>query len=77
MATAQAAQTLAFAAPDLQDHLDQVEDAELDTLDFGVIGFDATGVVCCYNALESRLAGLTKERVRGNPLFKAVASTVA
>ncbi len=67
------AQALAFADPHLQQHLDEAGDDELDALDFGVIGIDAAGVVCCYNALESRLAGLSKERVLGNALFTVVA----
>ena len=67
------AQALAFADPQLQDHLDQASEAELDALDFGVIGIDAAGIVRRYNALESRLAGLSKERVLGNALFTVVA----
>jgi len=45
----------------------------LDTLTFGVIGFDADTVVRQYNATESRLAGLTADRVIGLPLFTTVA----
>lgn len=45
----------------------------LDALDFGVIGFDAQTLVCQYNALESRMAGLQRERVVGQPLFTSVA----
>ena len=67
------AQALAFTDPHLQDHLDQASDDELDALDFGVIGIDGAGVVRRYNALESRLAGLSKERVLGNALFTVVA----
>ena len=73
MTTAQAAQALNFADPQLQHRLDQAHDDELDGLDFGVIGIDAAGVVRRYNAVESRLAGLSKERVLGNPLFTVVA----
>ena len=67
------AQALAFTDPHLQDHLDRASDDELDALDFGVIGIDRAGVVRRYNALESRLAGLSKERVLGNALFTVVA----
>lgn len=67
------AQALAFTDPHLQDHLDHASDEELDALDFGVIGIDGAGVVRRYNALESRLAGLSKERVLGNALFTVVA----
>ncbi len=45
----------------------------LDTLTFGVIGFDADTLVRQYNATESRLAGLTADRVIGLPLFTTVA----
>lgn len=47
--------------------------AEMDQLDFGVIGFDADGVVRQYNAFESKAAGLAPERVLGHPLFTIVA----
>jgi photoactive yellow protein len=47
--------------------------AELDTLDFGVIGFDQDGIVRVYNELESRMAGLSLERVLGHSLFTVVA----
>lgn len=53
--------------------IDTVSDAELDELPFGVIGFDAEGIVRRYNARESRLAGLSRERVVATPLFTSVA----
>jgi photoactive yellow protein len=62
-----------FSEPALQPRLDRLGDSELDTLDFGVIGFDAQGVVCRYNRLESQSAGLSPERVLGRPLFTVVA----
>src|SRR3954469_7841618 len=46
---------------------------QLDALDFGGIGFDAQETVTRYNATESRLAGLSPERVVGFGLFTAVA----
>ena len=66
-------QTLAFTDTGLLDHLLHSSDAELDELAFGVIGFDADGLVRCYNAFESRLAGLSPHRVLGHPLFTMVA----
>ena len=48
-------------------------DEELDLLGFGVIGFDAANVVRNYNAYESRCAGLSADRVKGQPLFTVVA----
>ena len=48
-------------------------DADLDTLDFGVIGFDGETHVGRYNAFESKAAGLSTQRVLGHPLFTVVA----
>ena len=53
--------------------LTQLSESELDALDFGVIGFDAAGVVQIYNAYESACAGLSSERVKHHPLFTVVA----
>lgn len=64
---------LHFSDADLLPALQQLSDADLDTLDFGVIGIDASGVVRRYNALESRMAGLSPQRVLGHPLFTVVA----
>ena len=63
-----------FDQPDLAARLAELSDAELDDLDFGVIGIDADGVVRRYNAFESKLAGLSPQRVLGNALFTTVAS---
>lgn len=62
-----------FEQVDLHACLEQLSDDELDELGFGVIGFDAEGQVRRYNALESRLAGLSRERVLGTHVFTAVA----
>jgi photoactive yellow protein len=66
-------QTAAFQDAHLAEFLGQASDAALDELDFGVIGFDATGVVRRYNVFESKAAGLSRDRVLGNPLFTLVA----
>jgi len=68
-----ALQTPQFTDDALLSNLQQISDAELDNLEFGVIGIDAAGVVRRYNALESRLAGLSPDRVLGHPLFTVVA----
>lgn len=65
--------TLDFAQPKIFDQLLALSVTELDALEFGVIGIEANTVVCIYNAFESRLAGLSKERVIGHPLFTMVA----
>ena len=46
---------------------------DLNELLFGVIGFDADGVVRTYSAAESRMAGLSPDRVVGKHFFTAVA----
>ena len=62
-----------FADPDLLPLIAELGDAGLDQLQFGVIGFDREGLVRRYNAWESRAAGLSPERVLGQPLFTSVA----
>ena len=62
-----------FDQPDLAARLGELSDAEIDDFDFGVIGIDADGVVRRYNAFESKLAGLSPQRVLGHPLFTTVA----
>ncbi len=64
---------LNFADPGLIASLHSTSDAALDTLDFGVIGMDNLGVVRRYNRFESEAAGLSRERVLGQPLFTVVA----
>ncbi|WP_306394172.1 phosphonate transporter [Telluria beijingensis] len=67
------ATAIAFDAPDLAAHLAQCTPEQLDTLDFGVIGFGADTQVTQYNAFESQAAGLSPQRVLGQPLFTNVA----
>ena len=55
------------------DQLLALQADDMDRLDFGVIGFDADGVVRQYNAFESKAAGLASDRVLGHPLFTVVA----
>lgn len=50
-----------------------MSDRDLDGLDFGVIGFDAQGVVRRYNAVEQRSTGLHPERTIGHLLFTEIA----
>jgi photoactive yellow protein len=67
------ASPLAFAAPGLLPQLAAADEAQLDQLDFGVIGFDADTIVRVYNATESRAAGLSPRNVLGQLLFTNVA----
>jgi photoactive yellow protein len=63
----------AFDAANLAESIAQLDDAHLDALPFGVIGFDADGIVRRYSATESNYAGLAADRVLGQPLFTTVA----
>jgi photoactive yellow protein len=62
-----------FEQADLATLLERSDDSALDTLGFGVIGFDQSGQVKRYNAFESQAAGLRAERVLDQDLFLAVA----
>ncbi|MFC0251751.1 PAS domain-containing protein [Massilia consociata] len=64
---------LSFASADLAAQLDDCTTEQLDQLDFGVIAFDADTKVQRYNAFESQAAGLSTQRVLGEPLFTNVA----
>jgi photoactive yellow protein len=64
---------LAFDQPDLYSAIAAAPPASLDSVEFGLIGFDADTVVTHYNAFESRAAGLSPQRVLGQPLFTLVA----
>ncbi|MBC8008441.1 MAG: phosphonate transporter [Prolixibacteraceae bacterium] len=64
---------LNFNHTDIHDRIRACSESELDDLDFGVIGFDGGTVVRLYNAFESKLAGLSPDRVVGQPLFTVVA----
>lgn len=64
---------LTFDMPDLAARLDNCSPEELDQLGFGVIGFGADTTVHRYNAFESEAAGLSQQRVIGQPLFTNVA----
>lgn len=55
------------------DQLVASSPAELDAFPFGVIGFRPDTEVEIYSATESRLAGLSPDRVVGKPYFAIVA----
>jgi len=46
-----------FDVPDLAARIEQLSDAERDTLPFGVIHLDAEGKVVFYSAVEAKLSG--------------------
>ncbi len=62
-----------FDTPGLANLLDASSQEQLDALEFGVIGFDGETIVQKYNAVESQAAGLSPQRVIGEPLFTNVA----
>jgi photoactive yellow protein len=53
--------------------LETLTNEQLNSLDFGVIGFDDEGMVKVYNAYESKVAGLSLESVIDADLFNSVA----
>ena len=65
--------TFLFTDENLQTRLDHCTEGGLDDIDFGVIGFDAHGIETRYNTFESKVAGLSMERVLGKLLFTVVA----
>lgn len=64
---------IVFDMPELATLLDGCTAEQLDQLDFGVIGFALDTEVRLYNAFESQAAGLSPQRVLGQPLFTNVA----
>jgi photoactive yellow protein len=64
-----------FDQPGLLHALAALDDAGLDRLDFGVIGFgkEPEAIVLRYNACEQQDSGLDAGRVLGLPLFSVVA----
>lgn len=65
--------SLNFDQADLLVALANCNEDQLDALEFGVIGFDAEGMVRRYNRYESAAAGLSPQRVLNANLFEAVA----
>jgi photoactive yellow protein len=50
-----------------------LSEPEIDALPFGLISVDAEGTIAQYNAYESRMARLPKDRVIGRNFFRDVA----
>lgn len=61
-----------FSTSTIED-FERATSGEIDALPFGVIGLDSEGRVEIYSATESRLAGLSSDRVLGRHFFSAVA----
>ena len=62
-----------FDDADLADWLAQADDAALDALGYGTIGFGRDGRITRYNAWESRAAGFPADEARGQDLFVELA----
>lgn len=63
----------AFEQDELREALNALNDAQLDDLPFGVIGFGQDGIVTRYNRFESEVTGLAPDYVRGKHLFTQIA----
>jgi photoactive yellow protein len=64
---------ISFEQADVLACLEALDDAALDNLDFGVIGFNSDTIVCRYNSIESQMAELSQDKVLGHPLFSEIA----
>jgi photoactive yellow protein len=62
-----------FEQPGMESRIEALNQAEFDSLEFGVIGFDGQDIVRVYNKTESHAAGLSLNHVIGQPLFTVVA----
>jgi photoactive yellow protein len=62
-----------FADKNMGEVVNQLDDHDLDGLNFGVIGFDKESIVRRYNACESKASGISPDRVLGKHLFSTVA----
>ncbi len=64
---------ITFECEDLLARLENMDDAALDDLDFGVIGFTGDTVVCRYNSFEAGAAALSADKAKGRLLFTELA----
>ena len=64
---------LTFDSADVLDRIDQMDDASLDRLAFGVIAFDSETRVLRYNAREARFSGLRAHQLLGQAMFTELA----
>ena len=62
-----------FNEQNLIDKLEALDEAGLDHLDFGVIGFDGDTCVHRYNSTEEQLSGYHREFILGKRLFLDIA----
>lgn len=62
-----------FDQPNILHSLARLDAAARDALDFGLIGFDADGIVRQYNRFESSFTALAPDWVIGQHVFSAIA----
>ena len=62
-----------FDSPALPDFLGRASEAELDSLGFGIIGFDSNGHVRRYNREEARWAKFEQASTKGQHVFVELA----
>ena len=65
--------TISFEQTGILACLETLDDNALDTLDFGVIGFNGDNAVCRYNTWEAKLAGLRPADALGKNVFTELA----
>ena len=58
---------------DVLDLVDRMSPEELDRLPYGLIQLDASGRILNYNAVESRLASISKQDAIGKQFFTEIA----
>ena len=63
----------AFESAETMALLCGADEVMVNSLDFGVIGFDGACTVTRFNTFESKAAGLSLDRVLGKHLFNVVA----
>ncbi len=64
---------ISFNQQDILQQLENLDEAGLNELDFGVIGIDQDTLVCRYNTFESKAASLEPGKALGHPFFTSVA----
>lgn len=62
-----------FGTDDIDNHLAQMDDAQLDNLAFGAILLDGAGTIVSYNAAEGEITGRDPQAVIGRNFFDEVA----
>ncbi len=62
-----------FYTKNITDFLNKSDEITLNTLNFGIIGFNNNGIITVYNKTEENMSGLSYSTVINQPLFTLVA----